>query len=250
MSQNSITEVNKRCINNCINASFELMRSNYEVTPMVSGEFGKIHIKQMDFVVSQYKVKGVGNLLILSSRDSSEMQMESFVITPYFKNLPIFSTDYIFIKERRCILNELYSVVSKKDALYEKYMEEFTENKKKHEALMDMPEKPCWYDEIRSVHIAKVTAPENDKEIQEIFEENLETFLSMEKESPLLSKEEYQDKWQKTQDYIDGLIANGGASTDLFKSALGPDKTKKFFDTVFFASSSYKYKSEGTRVKG
>ena len=38
-------------------------------------------------------------------------------------------------------------------------------------------------------------------------------------------------------DYTDGLIEKGGISTDVFKSALGDDVTKDFFDKVFFGTA-------------
>ena len=102
-----------------------------------------------------------------------------------------------------------------------------------------MPMKSCWYDELRPVCTAKTVAPENDEDILELFRENLRTYIEMEKALPSLTDEEYQEKWQKTQDYTDGLVDRGGVSTDVFKQTLGEDKTKEFFNEVFFAPSRY-----------
>lgn len=108
-----------------------------------------------------------------------------------------------------------------------------------HDSLPDMPVKECWYDDIRPVCTAKVTTPNQDEEILSIFTDNLKTFIEMEKSSPLLTASEYQAKWRKTQAYTDGLVDNGGVSTDVFKAVMGPEKTKEFFNTVFFAPALY-----------
>ena len=47
-------------------------------------------------------------------------------------------------------------------------------------------------------------------------------------------------KWQKTQDYTNNLVDSGGVSTDVFKAVLGADKTKEFFNCIFFAPALYK----------
>ena len=44
------------------------------------------------------------------------------------------------------------------------------------------------------------------------------------------------EKLEITVAYTDGLIANGGISTDVFKKELGPEETKYFFDNIFFGT--------------
>lgn len=217
------------------------MKEHYELKEIEVEElFKHLHIQSMDYEVRQFEVVGVGNLLIMECLDSEALQMDSFVLTPYFKRLPLYSTDYMYIKERRSFLNEIYNLVDKSDEVYEKYIDKFREHDKKYEALPNMKVKECWYDDIRPVCIAKDTKPENDDEILEIFFGMLRTFIEMEKESAVLSEEEYGKKWEAVQNYTDGLVDNGGVSTDLFKAVIGPEKTKEFFNSVFFGPSLYK----------
>lgn len=42
-----------------------------------------------------------------------------------------------------------------------------------------------------------------------------------------------------TQDYTDGLVDNGGVSTNVFKAIMGIDATKEFFNQVFFGTSKH-----------
>jgi len=218
----------------------QMLKEKYEVEEVAVGDFANIRIQQMDYEVTQYDVKDVGNLVIMTCRESDAMQMDSFVLTPYYKNLPLFSTDYIYMKEHRCFLNEIYSVVVHQDQTYQSYMEAFRKVKEKYRSLPDMPMKPCWYDEIRPVCIAKMANPSNDMEILHVFYENLKIWVAMEKELSRLSKEEYQQKWTVTKQYADQLVDRGGVSTDVFKSILGAQKTKQFFHTVFFGAERYR----------
>lgn len=235
-----IFDVNKENIEKRISLGLHLMKQYYELKEIDTKDFKHLDIQNMSYTVTQYEVVGVGNLLVMDCKDSLALQMDSFVLTPYYKNLPLFSTDYIYIKERRSFLNEIYNLVDKQDELYLKYIDEFAKNKDAYNHLTDMPVQACWYDDIRPVCTAKNTAPENDEEILTLFQKNLEIFIEMEKASPLLTEEEYQVKWQKTQNYTDSLVDCGGVSTDVFKAVLGPDKTKEFFNSIFFAPALYK----------
>ena len=82
--------------------------------------------------------------------------------------------------------------------------------------------------------------PENDDEIFELFMSNLETFIEMEKASPLLDENQYKAKWSKNYEYARSLVEDGGVSTDLFVKSLGADKTKEFFYSIFFAPDKYR----------
>ena len=43
-----------------------------------------------------------------------------------------------------------------------------------------------------------------------------------------------EEKKRRAAVYSDGLVANGGPSTDVFKKSFGDEKTKEFFDKVLF----------------
>ena len=195
---------------------------------------GRVH------AVRQLEIVGVGNLTVMTNPEPGPMQMDSFVLTPYYKNLPLFTSDYMYFEDRRMFLNEIYSLVDYQDELYLGFIEKFAENCRKYEHLPPMPLRPCWYDDIRPVVLARTTLPENDDEIFELFMLNLETFIEMEKASPLLGAAEKAAKWQRNYDYARALVEDGGVSTDLFVQSLGADKTKEFFYSVFFAPDRYR----------
>ena len=56
----------------------------------------------------------------------------------------------------------------------------------------------------------------------------------------VLTPEEQAAKLALTQEYSDNLISKGGVSTDVFKKQLGEEKTRDFFDKVFFGTERHK----------
>lgn len=103
-----------------------------------------------------------------------------------------------------------------------------------------MPLRPCWYDDIRPVVIAKQAAPDDDDLIIRQFLKNLDTFIEMEKNSPVLDEEARSEKWKCNYEYARRLVDDGGVSTELFLESLGADRTKRFFYSVFFAPDRYR----------
>lgn len=239
MEKMNVFEVNKRNIETRVSTGIQLLQEHYVLKEKEIGEFRTLHIQNMDFAVRQFEVVDVGNLVVMENKNAEAFQMDTFVLTPYFKDLPLYSSDYMYIKENRNFLNEIYSLVTREDEIYLRYIDGFQSIKNKAQKLPDMPVKPCWYDNIRPVCVAKATTPEQDGEVLDIFYQMLKHWILMEQECKKLSPEDYKLKWKKTKEYSDRLVDDGGVSTDVFKATLGPKKTKQFFQHVFFAPCEY-----------
>lgn len=233
-------ETNILRINSRIEAGLELLRKHYTVKEIPVGIFESFFVAERRHVVRQFSIEGVGNLLVMTNPDEGRMQMDTFTITPYYKNLPLFTTDYMYFEDKRMFLNEIYDLVEYKDALYQSFIEEFAANCAEYAHFENMPMRECWYDSIRPVVIAKVTQPENDEDIFNLFIKNLTTFIEMEKASPALEGEHLKAKWEKNYNYARSLVEDGGVSTELFVKSLGAKNTKKFFYSVFFAPDLYR----------
>lgn len=236
-TDNNIFDINKEIIEQHIKRGMDLLTSHYDLKEVETGKFAKLQIQGIDYSITQYEIIGVGNLLVMDSKYSSKLQMASFVITPYYKSLPLFSTDYMYMQEKRGFLIEYYDLVPEKDELYLNYMNQFASLKAEHNHLEDMLLKECWYDSLKPVCTAKNTDRTKDTEISSMFVDNLKLFIEMEQHSKLLTAEERKLKWKITQDYTDGLVDNGGVSTNVFKAIMGSDATKEFFNKVFFGTN-------------
>lgn len=233
-------ETNMKCIERRLSAGLERLSRDYELAESKLGDLHRFTVDNRVHEVRHFEIKGVGNLVLMTNPEPGPMQMDSFVLTPYYKNLPLFTSDYMYFGEKRGMLNEIYSLVAYEDALYQSYIEKFAENCRRYEYLPAMPLRPCWYDSIRPVVLARSTAPENDDAIFALFMENLETFIEMEKASPLLTGDAKKAKWEKNYEYARRLVEDGGVSTELFVKSLGADKTKEFFYSVFFGPDRFR----------
>ena len=233
-------ETNMKMIERRINAGLALLRQNYRVTEIDTGALESFVVAERFHAVKQYEIEGVGNLVVMTNPKEGPMQMDTFTITPYYKNLPLFTTDYMYFEDKRMFLNEIYDLVEEQDGLYRTYIGRFAENCAAVAELEDMPMRKCWYDSIRPVVAAKIALPAEDDRILALFLGNLSTFIEMEQKTPLLPPEKRLGKWQKNYEYARALVEDGGVSTDLFVQSLGADETKRFFYSVFFAPFRYR----------
>lgn len=240
MEENNIFKINAKAIEKEISDGLNIINKNYKLNQLDCGSFCSLKIQNMMYNIKQYEIVEVGNLLVMESKDSMELQMLSFVITPYYKNLPLFSSDYLFIKEKRNFLIEYYDLVKEKDPQYKEYTDKLQAIKDKYSYLPDMKLKECWYDALKTVCIAKKTSVAQDNEMFSIFNENLHTFIEKEQETDILSDSDRRAKWEMTKDYVNKLIDIEGVSTNVFKNSIGAESTRRFFHEVFFGTERFR----------
>lgn len=237
----SIIEENAQLIDDRISAGLALLRKHFTVceravddvlaNPVIGGR--PHHARRFD-------VEGVGNLLAMTVKDAEANQLSSFVVTPYTKDLPLFSTDYVYSGEKRFFLIEVYDLCVSHGEAYRRSIEAFASCGRSWDDMADFPVRPCWYDDIRPVCIAKAPLRSQDRLAIDRFLEALRAFVSLAEAAPALSEGDLAKKWQLNKAYADRLIDEGGVSTDLFTQALGPENTRRFFDEVFFGPACYR----------
>jgi hypothetical protein len=235
----SIFDINKQAIEKEINAGMEIVAANYTLKRSVPASLPGSGYKIWNMILSNMR---------LSGWESAGHGFQGFTVPadgfvcyhPYYKNLPLFSTDYLYTQQKITFLIEYYDLVQEKDRLYNSFIDRFRAIKDKHRSLPDMELKKCWYDSMRSVCTAKTTSVLQDEEIFAMFTENLKAFIEMEQAYGPLAEDARTAKWRITQDYVDGLVDAGGVSTDVFKAVLGPEKTKAFFNKVFFGTARFR----------
>lgn len=235
------TAKNVKLINERLDSGLALLRKYYEVeeqavdpvlaNPVIGGR--PHHARRFD-------IRGVGNLLAMTVTEAEENQLSSFVIMPYFKNLPLFSTDYVYSGSKRFFLLEIYDLSVAHDRIFEAGIESFSQFGAEMTDMRDFPTRPAWYDDIRPVCHAKAPDESQDELAIQRFLAFLQLFIDMEKSSPLLSAGDLKIKWQKNREYADRLIDEGGVSTDLFTAAIGAGNTRRFFHEVFFGAECYR----------
>ncbi len=228
---------NVKAMNQCVDAAMAELRSHYTVTPVDPGEYDGLTLYGlMKFNVEQYEIEGIGNLSVMRV-NMGVMQMATFVITPRDRNLPLLSTDYMYILGNRTAYMEYYDVVEQKDDVYNSLLADLNAAIIKYDHLEDAEATPAWYAPLLTVTAYKNGGFAEDAELTSLLTDCLDVYLDHAETLPELTEAEREEKLKITVDYTDGLIEKGGISTDVFKSALGEETTKDFFDRVFFGTA-------------
>ena len=233
-----IAAKNVKAMNHCVDAAMEQLRSRCTVTPVDPGEYdGLTLFGLMKFDVEQYALEGIGNLSVMRV-NMGVMQMSTFVITPRDRNLPLLSTDYMYILGNRTAYLEFYDLVPQKDDAYSALLTELEAAIGTYSHLENAEATPAWYAPLLTVTAYKNGSTGDDQALESLLTDCLEVYLEHSATLPELTPEERSEKLELTVEYTDGLIEKGGISTDVFKSALGAETTKDFFDRVFFGTAA------------
>lgn len=205
------------------------IKNSYEVTERDLGQYAIIKKKGMNFCISGYEVKGIGNVSTLTmSAMFGLMKMRMMVFTPLDVDAPLFSFDYINAMGNETLLLELYDT-----QLGEFDATSLDAVKANYASLPDHDLGTHWYDYLKmspslSKKSKKVTA-EYEKLCTEFFREYLELL----KKAPACQRSEKQ---AKVREYTNGLLTNGGPSTDQFKNMIGEEATRDLFTKFIFSS--------------
>jgi hypothetical protein len=165
------------------------------------------------------------------------MQMATVVITPQDKNMPLLSADFMYIFGTRKAYLEFYDVVETKDDDYNTLLSSLSDAIKKYDKLEDISASEAWYKHLLTVTTYKTGGFAEDKALIDMLNDNLVVYLEHAKKLPTLTADAKERKLAITVDYTDGLISKGGISTDFFVGEFGSEKTKEFFDNVFFGTA-------------
>lgn len=212
-----------------------------ELKEIDPGEYRQIKMNSLiKFDVSQYDVEDIGNLSVMKV-NMGFMQMVSFVITPFEKEMPMLSMDFMYIMGKRKAYVEFYDLVPDTSTPeYKDVIEKLKAFQEEYSNLAEIPTEPAWYDDYLTVAMHKAGKRADDSKIRYMFSDAVECYMTAAEGLGQLSDEEKDEKIEITQKYTDGLISNGGVSTDVFKKKLGEEKTKDFFDKVFFGTERYR----------
>ena len=232
---------NMKVMNDTIDSGMETLSSYAKVTPVDPGEYKSIKMYGlMKFNVEQHDIEDIGNLSVMTV-NMGFMQMVSYVITPYKKNMPMLSMDFMYIMGKRKAYAEFYDLVPDASAPeYTAVLDNIKEFEKRYSGLEDIEVEPAWYDEYLTVVLHKAGKRSDDDKIGEMFTDAIRCYMETARDLEPLSDEEKAAKLEITQKYCDDLVDKGGVSTDVFKKALGEEATKDFFDKVFFGTEKYR----------
>lgn len=214
------------------NKLLDLINSYYPLSNEDCGEFSNMKVSMMKFHVEKYTAKGLGNVSIMKCNGMfGLMKMDTIVINPFNKDMTLFSYDYIKAMGNETLLLEQYDTLldeSFKDTINN----EMTSLVNSFDSIPNEPYVSNWYDHL---YLDKVSFKKKGKKVTDYFENITLEYLKKYLEVSKLSKDcDESLKRAKAKEYSEGLLSNGGPSTDVFKKNKGQEFTEKFFREVLF----------------
>ena len=171
----------------------------------------------------------------LCPEGNPHMMMATYTLTPYFKKLPLISSDFIYDEDGGMFLIEIYELVkNREDARYQEWIQKYAKRFKDIADVEDIPTEPCFYDPIRPVYASKKRTPSRDQECIQNLVDTMKIFIEQEHAVSLLDEEEAAEQKAIQHQYVDDLIDQNGVSTRVFVKDHGVDFVRRFFHEVFF----------------
>lgn len=230
-----ITEKNHQSAKAFLEKGLEALKVEYEIEPLSVEGYENLSVAGMCFKIVHYSIGGVGHLQTMEVLPGGPVQMSTFTLTPYFKNLPLLSFDFMFTGEKRVNIMEVYELVEDRQAAV------FRESVAAYKAVLDslgdlpvVPSAPYWADEIRPVFLSSSSAPDQDERVLNAFAAILARFIKDEKALPKLQGEALEAKHDITAEYVENLVTKGGMTTDMWKAKYGEEFIREFFEKIFF----------------
>ena len=206
-----------------------LIEKKYSLRKLDAGEFSSMKVNGMRFSIRTFEAEGLGHVSVMRATGLfGLMKMDTLIVNPTEIDLPLYSYDRIFAMGNDTLIIELYDTVSGE------YSEEALLEVKARKEYNEIPERDPgehWYDSIKlPSSISKKGSKKHLSLMTSLADQHFETYLS----SSNTHTKDKSKKLEKNKFYVDGLIKNGGPSTDVFKKAIGEEKTRELFERVLF----------------
>lgn len=209
-----------------------IIGASHPLTALNVGDMSTLKANGMTFTVSAYRAEGLGHVSVMRATGFfGLMKMDTLIINPTELDLPLYSYDRIYAMGNDTLIVELY------DTLLGDFDPSGLANAK--ESCADLPDRDAgehWYDSIK---LAESISKKGKKEVTARFDAltvlHLHAYLTS-SASPVTDAAAKRDK---AAYYVEGLLTNGGPSTDVFKKTLGEGKTASLFRTVLFGTDHH-----------
>ena len=228
-------EENEVMVQTILERGIGVLAQNYAVRKLDAGEFANPVTMGTQFRIAHYEIEGVGHLMTMRTENNPQMQMATYTLTPYFKKLPLISSDFIYSGDGGMFLIEIYELVKgREDAQFQEWVQKYSERFGDLADIEDVPVQPCFYDSIRPVFASKKRTCSRDQACIQNLIDIVKIFIEQEKATELLGEGEAAEQKAIQRQYVDDLIEQNGVSTQVWVKDHGPDYVRRFFHDIFF----------------
>ena len=204
-----------------------VIADNYALTPVSVGEFAKLKVNGMKFTIQARYAEGLGHISIMQAKGFfGLMKMDTLMIIPTERDLPLYSYDRIQAMGSDTLIVELYDTLTQPIDL-----SLIGHIKAKFRHLEERDPGVHWYDSIKLPEsISKKGKKADRDDLEALAAEHFSAYLH----APAKKVADVEKKKELSARYVNGLLREGGPSTDVFKKTLGEEKTAKLFKKVLF----------------
>lgn len=212
-----------------------ILAQNYTTRKLDAGEFANPITIGTQFRIAHYEIEDVGHLMTMYTENNPHMVMATYTLTPYFKKLPLVSSDFIFDGDGGLFLIEIYELVKDRhDGRFHKWMQKYREGFNDISDVHDIPTEPCFYDPIRPVYVSKKRKIDRDYACIQNLIDTMKIFIDQERETEVLDESEAAEQRAIQHQYVDDLIDQNGVSTKVWVKDHGSEYVRRFFHEIFF----------------
>lgn len=200
---------------------------SYSLTPISVGEFAKLKVNGMKFSIQAYYAEGLGHISLMRAKGFfGLMKMDTLMIIPTEKDLPLYSYDRIQAMGNDTLIVELYNTLTQPLDL-----SMLSHIKSKFRHLEERDPGVHWYDSIKLPEsISKKGKKAQTDDLDALAAEHFSAYFN----APAKKVADFEKKKELSANYVNGLLSQGGPSTDVFQKALGNEKTEALFRKVLF----------------
>lgn len=211
----------------------KLICEKFPLTEKSIGEFSTFKAKGMTFKNQAFCAEGLGHVCVMrASGFFGLMKMDTLVVAPTQLDLPLLSYDRIYAMGNDTLIVELYDTMGEKKVALDGVNDVKKRYARLPERFAEGEEPPHWYDSIR---LPETTSKKGKKRDSASFDEYTEQYLR----AYLASYAEACDsdaKKSRTDEYVNGLVKQGGPATDVFKQQFGEEQTERILKEVLFGT--------------
>lgn len=208
----------------------DVIKANYPVRELDAGEFAALKANGMKFTVKAYRAEGLGHVSVMRAKGFfGLMKMDTLMIVPQEKDLPLYSYDRIYAMGNDTLIVELYDTLTEKIDL-----SALDEVKARYAHLRERDPGEHWYDHIKLAQsISKKGKKAQSMDFDVFATEHFHAYFH----ASAANVSDQAKKKALSSRYVNGLLAQGGPSTDVFKKSLGEEKTAQLFRCVLFGTN-------------
>ncbi|MDO4803992.1 MAG: hypothetical protein Q4A32_04135 [Lachnospiraceae bacterium] len=205
------------------NDALRQIRAGFEVSEIDIGKDRHLSKGGLHFATHSYEMGGAGHLCLMTMNAFwGLMRMESVVISPMEKDMPLFNIDWIRAFGKETLLIEIYD--TQLEPLAEGTAETFAKLLERDSDLQDAKTKPHWYDAVRYPFSYGKTGKNLTERLKRAGKDYLEVFLRTLAEAPAC---DLALKSEKNADFALKLVANSGPAVDTMRGKFGEETMRR-----------------------